>query len=104
VGVSELPNPGSGLDGLRLHNGHWVLVYNDTTEGRNSLAVSLSEDEGRTWSVTRHLERHETGRYHYPSAIQTRDGRIHVAYSYSVEAGKSMKHAAFDEVWIRAGE
>jgi predicted neuraminidase len=104
VGVSELPNPGSGLDGLRLHNGHWVLVYNDTTEGRNSLAVSLSEDEGRTWSVTRHLERHETGRYHYPSAIQTRAGRIPVAYSYSVEAGKSMKHAAFDEAWIRAGE
>ena len=31
VGVSELPNPGSGLDGVRLSNGHWVLVYNDTT-------------------------------------------------------------------------
>ena len=104
VGVSELPNPGSGLDGVRLHNGHWLLVYNDTSEGRQSLAVSLSEDEGRTWKWTRHLERHDSGAYHYPAVIQGRDGRIHVVYSYFVPGGKSMKHAAFDEAWIRAGE
>ena len=56
VGVTELPNPGSGLDGVRLANGHWLLVYNDTVSGRNRLAVSLSTDEGRTWKWTRHLE------------------------------------------------
>ena len=49
VGALDLPNPGSGLDAVRLANGHWVLIYNDTTKGRNSLAVSLSEDEGKTW-------------------------------------------------------
>ncbi|MCX8091472.1 MAG: exo-alpha-sialidase, partial [Verrucomicrobiae bacterium] len=101
VGVTELPNPGSGLDGVRLRNGHWVLVYNDTTEGRHSLAVSLSTDEGRTWPWTRHLERDPAGRFHYPAVIQTRDGRIHAIYSYHVEGGKSMKHAVFDEAWIR---
>ena len=100
VGEAELPNPGSGLDGLRLANGHWLLVYNDTTRGRNSLAVSLSEDEGRTWQYTRHLERHESGAYHYPAMIQARDGLIHVVYSYFVDQGKSMKHAAFDESWV----
>jgi len=104
VGVTELSNPGSGLDGIRLANGHWVLVYNDTIRSRNSLAVSLSDDEGRTWKWTRHLERHETGSYHYPSVIQTRDGMIHVVYSFFVTEGKSMKHAAFNEAWIRAGD
>jgi len=100
VGVSNLPNPGSGLDGIRLANGHWLLVYNDTTEGRRSLAVSISTDEGRTWRKTRHLEKHETGAYHYPAVIQGADGLIHVIYSYFVEGGKTMKHAAFTENWV----
>jgi predicted neuraminidase len=100
VGQSELPNPGSGLDGIRLANGHWLLVSNDTINGRNKLAVSLSTDEGRTWRHTRHLEDQPTGSYHYPAVTQGRDGTIHVVYSYFVEGGKSMKHAAFEEGWI----
>ncbi len=102
VGVSDLPNPGAGVDGLRLANGKWLLVYNDTTQGRNRLAVSLSKDEGRTWPVTRHLEDQPNGSYHYPAVTQGADGTIHVVYSYFVEGGKSMKHAAFDESWLSA--
>jgi predicted neuraminidase len=102
VGTIDLPNPGSGLDGVRLANGHWLLIYNDTTRGRNSLAVSISEDEGKTWKWTRHLEKHEQGGYHYPAIIQGRDGMIHALYSYFVDGGKSMKHAAFNEAWVQA--
>ena len=104
VGVTQLPNPGSGLDGVRLANGHWVLVYNDTERGRHSLAISLSDDEGRSWKWTRHLEQHPSGRYHYPAVIQGRDGKIHVVYSYFVSEGKSIKHVEIDEAWIRAGD
>ncbi len=104
VGVCELPNPGSGVDGLRLDNGDWILIYNDQVQGRNSLAVSLSSDEGKTWKATRHLESHPTGSYHYPAIIQGRDSKLHAIYSYFVEGGKSMKHAAFDEAWILAGD
>jgi predicted neuraminidase len=104
VGALDLPNPGSGLDALRLADGHWVLIYNDTTNKRNSLAVSLSDDEGKTWSITRHLERHEKGQYHYPSIIQGADGTIHAVYSYFVDQGQSMKHAAFNEDWIRKSD
>lgn len=104
VGVTDLPNPGAGIDALRLASGAWLLIYNDTTEGRNSLAVSLSRDEGATWKVTRHLERHEKGSYHYPAIIQARDGTIHAVYSYFVEGGKSMKHAAFNEAWVLQGD
>lgn len=104
VGATALPNPGSGLDAVALANGHWVLVYNDTPRGRASLAVSLSEDEGRTWTWTRHLERHPDGSYHYPAAIVSGTGTLHVVYSYFVKGGKSMKHAAFNESWIRQGD
>jgi len=101
VGETDLPNPGSGLDGVRLSNGHWLLVYNDTVNGRHSLAVSLSDDEGKSWRWTRHLEKHEQGAYHYPAVIEGNDGMIHVVYSYFVEGGKSMKHATFNEAWVR---
>ncbi len=104
VGVCELPNPGAGVDGTNLANGQWLLVYNDTTQGRHSLAVSLSDDEGRTWKWTRHLERADAGAYHYPAVIQGRDGTIHVVYSYFVDGGKSMKHAAFNAAWVQAGD
>ena len=104
VGATDLPNPGSGLDAVRLANGHWLLVYNDTTAGRRSLAASLSDDEGKSWKWTRHLERHAEGSYHYPAVIQGRDGTIHVVYSYFVAGGKSMKHAAFTEDWVRQGD
>ncbi len=84
VTATALPTPGSGLDGVRLANGHWLLVYNDATDGRNSLAVSISEDEGKTWKWTRPLERQEQGSFHYPAVVQGRDGTIHVIYSYFV--------------------
>jgi predicted neuraminidase len=104
VGVTDFPNPGSGLDAVRLANGHWVLIYNDTTNGRHSLAVSLSEDEGKSWRWTRHLERQASGSYHYPAIIQGRDGTLHAVYSYFVSGGKSMKHAAFNEAWVKASD
>ncbi len=104
VGATDLPNPGSGLDAARLASGAWLLVYNDTRHGRASLAVSLSDDEGRTWKWTRHLERHPQGSYHYPAVIAGRDGTIHVIYSYFVSGGKSMKHATFTEAWVRQGD
>ena len=104
VGASELPNPGSGLDGMTLKDGHWLLVYNDTTEERHSLAVSLSSDEGRTWKWTRHLEHHDSGRYHYPAVTQGSDETIHAVYSYHVKGGETMKHAAFNVAWIKEKE
>lgn len=104
VGTLDIPNPGSGLDAVRLANGHWAMIYNDQENGRNSLAVSISDDEGRSWKATRHLEKHEKGSYHYPAIIQGADGTIHAVYSYFVDGGKSMKHAAFNEDWVRAGD
>jgi predicted neuraminidase len=117
---SALPNPGSGAEIIGLRNGHWALVSNDTERGRHSLAVQLSDDEGRTWKWKRHLESDppgpEAGAYHYPSIIQAKDGTLHVSYSFHHHrrtlpkdvdgdpAGKSIKHAHFNEEWVMAGD
>src|SRR5580765_5489507 len=45
---SDQPNPGSGAEVIGLRNGHWALIGNDTEKGRHSLAVQISDDEGRT--------------------------------------------------------
>jgi predicted neuraminidase len=113
-GQTELPNPGSGAEVIRLASGYWALIYNDTEEGRHSLAVSLSDDEGKSWRWTRHLERDNrgegAGQFHYPSIIQARDGLIHVSYSYFLEhlpegaPRKAIKHATFSLDWVKAGD
>lgn len=105
----DLVESGAGLEVLKLESGRWIVVHNDIPDGRYQLAVSVSEDEGRTFRRRRYIEREEkdVGRYHYPSVIQARDGRIHVTYSYHVAGalddggqGKSIKHVSFDETWL----
>jgi predicted neuraminidase len=105
VGSMDLPNPGSGLEVIRLANGHWALIYNDTERGRHSLAVSISDDEGKTWKWTRHLEKVEPehGGYSYPSIIQASDGTLHATYSFS-EGKQSIKHTHFNEEWVMEGD
>jgi predicted neuraminidase len=100
VTSSDLVHSGSGLDALRLTSGDWIIVYNDTESGRSSLAISVSKDEGRTWPITKHLEKTDSGSYHYPAVIQGRDDKIYVVYSFFVEAGKSMKLASFAPEWL----
>lgn len=117
---TDLPNSGAGTDLIKLRNGRWVFIGNDTEQGRHRLAVKISDDEGRTWKWTRYLEREEAGpgagSYHYPSIIQARDGSLHASYSYFARkdsvpkpatgepAIKSIKHAHFNEAWVHAGE
>jgi predicted neuraminidase len=105
---SELLNPGTSIEVVRLSNGHWIAVYNDLERDRHSLVAAISQDEGTTWPFRRHLDGSRAqappNQYHYPSVIQARDGAIHVTYSYFTPAGKSIKHVRFDEAWVRAGD
>ena len=104
----QLKNPGAGLELMNLQDGRFLAIYNDTEGGRHSLAISISEDEGKTYKWTRHLEKDppEGGRYHYPSIIQGADGTLHATYSYFVknDAGKevkSIKYARFSVDWVQ---
>ncbi len=102
---TDILNPGSSVEVIRLRNSHWVMVYNDLERNRYSLVAAISDDEGKTWPVRRHLDGRpdvETpDQYHYPSVMQSRDDAIHVTYSYFTPAGKSIKHARFNEEWVR---
>jgi len=109
---SNIPNPGSGSDVVTLDNGNWVIAYNDTEDGRNSLAVSLSEDEGKSWRSTRHiiLDKSDTPMTGaYPSIIAGADGTtIHVIFSFTkyVESQKleNVRHISITEEWIKDGD
>ncbi|MBI4586761.1 MAG: exo-alpha-sialidase [Planctomycetes bacterium] len=103
---TSLPNPGSGLEAIRLREGSWALVYNDTESGRRSLAVSLSPDEGKTWTWTKHLEPlpdfDGDRSASYPSIIHARDGTLHVTYSRKTSKGSTIYHARFNVAWVKA--
>ena len=99
---SEIPNPGASIEILKLKNGHWLLVYNDVDDGRYSLAVAISDDEGKTWKWKKNLENIEGGSFSYPSVIQAKDGKIHVTYTYRLPGEtKTIKHAFFKENWVK---
>ena len=123
VADSDRVDTGAGVEVLALRSGRWLLVNNDLEEGRHRLAVTLSEDEGKTWKWKRYLERDTkadvqagAGAYHYPSVLQARDGTLHVSYSFHEKrrairldasgkpANESIKHAHFNEAWVMVGD
>ena len=100
---TDLPNPSSSMEVLKLKNGEWAMVYNDIGEGRYSLAVALSDDEGETWKWKRHLayDPQKKLSFSYPSMIQTKNGLIHVTYSHHDGERKTIKHAVFNVDWVK---
>lgn len=104
--ATTLINPGTSVEAIGLKDGSWLMVYNDVKNGRHSLAVSLSDDEGKSWKWTRHLEKEETGEgsFSYPSVIQSKDGLVHVTYSFHLKDDKTIKHVAFTADWVKEKE
>ena len=86
-----VPNPNSGIDGLVLQDGRGLLVYNPVKSGRTPLSVGVSPD-GEAWREVLQLEK-EPGEYSYPAVIQSRDGRVHVTYTWK---RLRIKHAVLD--------
>ncbi|MGP7796472.1 sialidase family protein [Sphingomonas sp. CLY1604] len=87
----DLPNPNSGTDAVTLKDGRQLIVYNHSahrpdTPGngpRYPLNVGLSDD-GIRWRNVLTLEaRPMPDGYAYPAVIQTRDGLVHVTYTWN---------------------
>jgi predicted neuraminidase len=93
---TPLPNPNSGVDLIRLRSGRLLLVYNPRAEGREQLALAVSDDEGGSWSEPILLE-DGVGEFSYPYGIQGTDGQIHLLYTAQRVA---ITHLAFDEAWL----
>ena len=98
---SEIPNPGASLEVIKLKSGNWLMVYNDIDDGRYSLAVAISNDEGKSWKWKRNLENIKSGSFSYPSVIQSKNGDIHITYTYRLsDEKKTIKHVSFAEKWV----
>lgn len=92
---SEFPNPNAAVDFIRLQSGHHLLVYNRSFSERTPLSVALSTDGAKTFPFKRDLLAEAKGDYGYPTAIQTRDGKIHVVFSSN---GRTVvRQAIFEE-------
>ena len=89
---TELPNPNAAVEALNLADGRILLVFNDSKTKRYPLSLSLSKDGGESWERSVVLE-DQKGEYSYPAAIQTRDGLVHVTYTYNREL---IKHVVLD--------
>lgn len=95
---TDIPNTASVV-ALKLHQGEWAFVGNDESDGRYRLSLYLSNDEGKTWKWKIKLENEEKdqGSFSYPSMIQTKDGLLHITYSYQKEKGmESIKYVVVD--------
>lgn len=97
IRATELPNPNAGTDAVTLKDGRQLLVYNHTTRaggfpsGRAMLNVAISSD-GKSWQPVLTLEK-ERGEFSYPAVIQTRDGKVHITYTYQ---RRTVKHVVVD--------
>lgn len=92
---TDLPNPNSGTDAVTLKDGRQVLVYNHVTKNsiewggkRSPLNIVISDDAVH-WKEIAVLENEPKMEFSYPAVIQTKDGKIHVTYTWK---RKKIKH------------
>jgi predicted neuraminidase len=102
VTPTQLPNPNSGTDALTLADGRQLIAYNHTLQdgkfpkGRNMLNLALSDD-GVKWKTVMTLEKYPR-EYSYPAVIQSKDGMIHLSYTWQ---RRSIRHATLDPAQLK---
>jgi len=91
--AAALPNNNSGTDAVTLNDGRHLLVYNHVKPGpemsngkgpRTPLNVAISKN-GKDWDASVVLEDSPVSQYSYPSVIQSKDGLIHIVYTWRRE-------------------
>lgn len=96
---TKLLNPNSGTDAVTLKSGKQLIVYNPDVpgkewfEGRGKLRVACSTD-GKKWKDIAILENGNKEEFSYPAIIQTKDGLIHISYTFD---RKNIKHVVLQE-------
>ena len=94
----DLPNNNSGIDGVSLKDGRFLLVYNHyryikgKKKNRTPINVAISND-GIHWQAGVILEDSPINQYSYPSAIQSKDGKVHIVYTWRRQR---IKYACID--------
>jgi predicted neuraminidase len=89
--LTGLLNPSAGTDAVTLVDGRQLLVSNPVAKGRTPLTVAVSDD-GKAWRTAITLE-DQPGEYSYPAVIQSKDGLVHVTYTWKRQR---IKHIVID--------
>jgi len=99
MSLTDLPNPNSGIDAVTLRDGRHLLVYNHNPipKGRSPLNVAVSED-GVHWHAALVLENEQGSQFSYPAVIQTRDGLVHITYTWK---RLRIKHVVIDPAKLK---
>jgi len=109
---TSLPNNNSGTDAVTLKDGRQLIVYNhvlppgtDAKGPRTPLNVSVSKD-GKTWFASLILEDSPISQYSYPSVIQSKDGMVHIVYTWRRQKVKYVKvdPSKLEMIEIKNGE
>jgi predicted neuraminidase len=121
-----LPNNNASIHSVKLRSGNIAVVYNNYSAGtdpnvtlwpglRYNISAAISEDEGETFPWIRDIEAGSgfhgeknfnlNKSYEYPFLLQSRDGNIHIVYSYSNYSGRRhcIKYTRVTEDWIKSG-
>jgi predicted neuraminidase len=101
---TSLPNPNSGIDAVTLKAGRQVLIYNHIKPAkrwgdRNILNMAVSDD-GINWKAAVLLENdpNKDAEYSYPAVIQSKDGLIHITYTWN---RKRIKHVVVEPAKLK---
>lgn len=114
---TQIPNNNCGVAAVQLQSGAIALIFNNQRDDRFRwpLSIALSYDDGFTWPYIRDLEDDDEGHklascprcvfgkkaeYSYPSVLQSKDGYIHVTYTYK---RAFIKHVKIGEEWCKTG-
>jgi predicted neuraminidase len=92
ISLTDLPNPNSGTDAVTLADGRHLLIYNHTAKGRSPLNLAVSKD-GKTWEAALVFEDEPKKEFSYPAIIQTKDGLVHITYTWK---RAKVKHIVLD--------
>jgi predicted neuraminidase len=107
----DLPNPGTGINTLLLSGNRILMAYNDSKYNREKLALAIYgyKEPISSETIEKHRKKIQIWRrvviledtpgeeFSYPYMIPTRDGKIHLVYTWR---RKRIKHVIFNEAWI----
>lgn len=110
VSPMEQENPNASVAAISIKEGTLLVCNNDKSD-RNNLRVYFQKNSGREWRLIHEVDgpEHEADEeglnnleYSYPWIMQTRDGKLHILYTWN---RKQIRHFRFDaRDWKENGE